>query len=208
MLRRLFLMLLLLSAATISFAQKSADYLVPYTVENKDGEFMGYKNRNGKVIIPAKFITVMTEKFYKMAIVLNKSFRWVGIDRNEKEVLEPVMYDNGPDYVQEGLFRFKEKYKMGFANLDGLKVIPARFDFVEPFDHGLAMYLIGGKMVPDQSGEHSTWEGAVGEGYINKYGQEFSKVGELRKGYRKAWIKATNQPVLLNGKGKVVKYYK
>lgn len=208
MLKRLFLIQMSLwFVTTLGFAQKTGDYLVSYTVENKDGELTGYKNRNGKVIIPAKFIAVMTEKFDKMAIVL-QNYKWVGIDRNEKVMLKPFIYDNGPDYVQEGLFRFEENGKMGFADLNGVKVVAARFDFVEPFSNGLARYLVGGKMVPDKSGEHSTWEGETGSGFINQYGQDFSEVKVRRGGYREAWTKGVKQHVLLNAKGRVVKTYK
>ncbi|QNK61152.1 WG repeat-containing protein [Pedobacter sp. PAMC26386] len=98
--------------------------------EIKDGELYGYKTRGGKIAIPAKFNSVDTDKFYKMTIVLWK-YEWVGIDRKEGVVLRP--------------FHFVEGGEMGFADLNGDRIIPATFDFVYPFKDGLADYVIGGR---------------------------------------------------------------
>lgn len=38
-----------------------------------------------------------------MAIVF-KNWEWVGIDKNENIILKPFIFDNGSDYLEEGLF--------------------------------------------------------------------------------------------------------
>ena len=53
----------------------------------------------------------------------------VYVDRQDRPVLRPFIYDNGPDFFQDGLARHVENGKMGFHD-EALKVvIPARYDF-------------------------------------------------------------------------------
>lgn len=128
-----------------------------------------------------------------MAIVLTQNHRWVGINAQGKVLLEPFIYDNGPDYVREGLFRFVENKKIGFANLNGQKIIPAQYSFVEPFEQGYARYYIGGERIYENGKAHSqiiaqsgtkgltdlhwSWGGKISEtGYINKKGRRFKKL--------------------------------
>lgn len=165
---------------------------------------MGYKNRNGKIVIPARFFPGYgLDTLYERIFVQGKD-GIQGIDRTGKVVLTPFIYDNGPDYIQEGLFRFVENGKIGFADANWKKVIPAAFDFVEPFKGGITKYTLGGQKVMD--GEHWYWSGGYDGGYINRSGQRFKKVGELKGKFREAWTLA-NEHVLLNAKGKIIKRY-
>lgn len=157
-------------------------------------ELYGYMY-NGKIKIKAKYISTYSDSLCNMAIVLDKEKGWLGIDKNDNTILVPYIYDNGPDYAEEGLFRFVENEKMGFATLDGQKIISAQFDFVTPFSDGYAEYSIGGeriyengktqKQIIDESGYeglidlHWTWGGKIAEtGYINKKGQRFKEKPE------------------------------
>ncbi|MFO1471223.1 MAG: WG repeat-containing protein [Turneriella sp.] len=95
---------------------------------------------------------------------------WVAINRKKKILYRPFIFDNGPDYVQEGLLRFVENGKMGFANEAGKKVIPAQFDFVYPFEKGRARFCNGCKAIKD--GEHSMMDEKTGTwGEIDKKGR-------------------------------------
>ncbi|MFT4094143.1 MAG: WG repeat-containing protein [Niabella sp.] len=131
------------------------------------------------------------------------------------------IYDNGPDYLEEGLFRFVENGKIGFANPDGLKIIDAKYDFATPFSNGIAEYYIGGeeiyengksrKQIIQESGykgladRHWTWGGDIKEnGCLNKFGQEFGKISALKNDKREAWTK-DGKHYLLNKKGKIIK---
>lgn len=130
----------------------------------------------------------------------------------------PFIYDNGPDYVEEGLFRYVENHKMGFADLNGQKIIQAKYSFVYPFKDGVAKYFIGGEEVFENgktrtemlkeggtSEMHWTWGGNITEtGYLNRYGQNFKKITTLKNGKRQAWT-INNKPVLLNKTGQIVK---
>lgn len=154
----------------------------------------GYKYK-GKIQIQAKYLSTYSDNLCNMAIVYDRGKAWVGIDKNDSIILTPFIYDNCPDYVEEGLFRFVENKKLGFATLEGQKVISAQFDFVSPFKNGYATYYIGGeriyengkteKQIMTESGYaglidlHWTWGGNIIEtGYINKHGQRFKEKEE------------------------------
>jgi hypothetical protein len=195
----------ILIVATLSFAQKGNDYLLSYQDASSGHELTGFKTKGGKIRIKAKYSHSYTDTFYTLAIVL-KDGEWIGIDRNGKILLKPFIYDNGPDYVVEGLFRFVEKNKMGFADPAGRKVIPAKFDMVTPFADGIAEYTLGGHKEMEKGGEHWTWTGGTEKGFINRSGQQFKKVEELKDNTRDAWT-SDNKHVLLNKEGKVIKRY-
>ncbi|MDV3746717.1 WG repeat-containing protein [Elizabethkingia anophelis] len=184
-------------------------------------ELYGYKTHKNVIKIPAKFISTYSDKLCKMAIVLDSKEGWIGIDKKGTIILRPYIYDNGPDYVEEGLFRFTEGKKIGFANLNGVKIITAQFDFVTPFKDGLAEYYIGGERIYengktaaqiDKDGGsledlHWSWGGNVTEyGYINKSGQRFKEIISLKKGVRQA-ITFQNKKILLDKKGQVINKY-
>lgn len=77
---------------------------------------------------------------------------WVYVNEKGKAVLRPFIYDNGPDYFEEGLARFVAKGKMGFHD-QSLKIwIPARYDFAFPFVDGKAKVGMDCKLIPH--GEH------------------------------------------------------
>jgi hypothetical protein len=110
-------------------------------------------------------------KFNKFGIayILYQS-RWVAINRKQKVLYEVFNYDNGPDYLSEGLHRFIENGKMGFANERGKKVIPANYDFVYPFSEGEAEFC--NQCVSVKMGEHSSHDRTKGIwGRINKKGK-------------------------------------
>lgn len=159
-------------------------------------ELLGYKY-DGEITIKAQYIFSYSDSLCNMAIVLDREKGWLGIDKNNKTILVPYIFDNGPDYVEEGLFRFVENEKLGFANLEGQKIISAQFDFVTPFRDGYAEYFIGGeriyengktrKQIIDESGNeglidlHWNWGGNITEtGYINKQGQRFKEIPAIK----------------------------
>lgn len=203
---RLFLLIIFIICGTLVFGQGNKEYLIVYEDTTSEQNLIGYKNRSGEIIIKPQFTTVYTDTMYVMAIVI-KDGNLVGIDRNEKILLKPFIYDNGPDYVEEGLFRFVEKNKIGFSDLNGRKIIKAKYDFAEPFHNGLSAYTLGGYKQFDKSGEHWWWVGGYESGFINKKGQEFSKVTELKNNQREAWTKK-GKYYLLNEEGYIIKNLK
>jgi len=148
----------------------------------------GFK-KAGKIKIKAKYLATYTDKLCHMAMVLDAEKGWIGIDKNDQILVVPYIYDNGPDYPEEGLFRVVANNKIGFADSTGKQLIPAQFDFVTPFRDGYAIYYIGGEKiyeggkteaqimadpVIEQGDLHWSWGGKIIEtGYINKKGRRF-----------------------------------
>jgi uncharacterized protein YegP (UPF0339 family) len=152
---------------TISFGQKREDYLISYIDTSSGQELIGFKSKNGKIIIKAEFYHTYTDTFYTVAIVLKNS-EWVGIDKNENILFNVYVFDNGPDYPSDGLFRIIKDSKIGYADLNGNIVIKPKLDCAYPFKNGRARVGIGCKVNSD--GEHSWWTG--GKWYsINKKGE-------------------------------------
>lgn len=77
---------------------------------------------------------------------------WVYVNDEGKPILRPFIYDNGPDYFEEGLARFVSKGKMGFHDQALNIQIPARYDFAFPFVDGIAKVGMDCEFIPD--GEH------------------------------------------------------
>jgi hypothetical protein len=200
----IFILSAFLFCAVTSFSQSEADYLVIYSDTDSGSELKGYQTPGGVTVIKAKYRIAYTDNFYKMAIVVRDDGELIAIDRNENIILYPFVYNNGPDYVYEGLFRFVENDKIGFANLNGDKIIPAVFDFAEPFSEGLAGYAMGGKKEFVHGDERWFWTDADENGYINKSGQRFSKIVKTENDERHAWTK-DRKHYLLDDKGFILK---
>ncbi|MDX1960923.1 MAG: WG repeat-containing protein [Leptospiraceae bacterium] len=106
---------------------------------------------------------------YGIGFIVTKEGKWFAINKKGKLLHEVFTYDNGADYVAEGLIRFVHNGKMGFINEKAKIVIPARFDFVEPFENGKANFCNGCET--EQVGEHKMFKKGTGTwGTINKQG--------------------------------------
>lgn len=151
---------ILLAALATARAQTK---LIPFET---DGAW-GYQNLEGTVVIPARYLMALEFTPGGIAAVATKK-GWAYIDTAGKAVIEPFVYDNGPDYFQEGLARFVVKGKFGFFNTQGGKVIPPQFDFAEPFAEGRAAVCKGCKK--EMQGEHAVWGGGRW-GYIDTSGK-------------------------------------
>lgn len=168
MLKTLFLTLttaLIFSAYSIA---QDDDYLIAFNDANH--EHVGFKNAAGDTIIPfGKYLYSYTDTLKSMAIVLHQELGWIGIDKDENILFHCFIYDNGPDYVEEGLFRIVKDDKIGFANEDGVIVIEPIYQCAFPFEGGKAQVALNCKSVPI-GGEYSKW---VSEEwlYIDKNGQ-------------------------------------
>ena len=146
---------------------------------------------------------------FKIAFV-TFNFKWIAIDRGDNIILTPYIFDNGPDYLKEGLFRYVDNNKIGFANMQGQKVIQATFDFVETFNSGLAAFNIGGQYKKIDE-EHSTWQGGLW-GFINKNGQvviepKYTNVYDFRGKHCEVWTQ-DGKRILIDKKGKIFKVFK
>lgn len=140
-----------------------------------------YLNERGDTIVPyGKYRYCQTDTIKKLGFVYEhkpKDARIICINNAGKELFYVFKYDNGPDYIQEGLFRImNEDGLVGFADSLGNVVIKPQFKFAYPFEHSKAKVTFSGenKVIPDSKGEkhyrdNSDWY------YINKNGKIINK---------------------------------
>ncbi|RKR11946.1 WG repeat protein [Flavobacterium sp. 90] len=171
--KKIFLLLLILNQFSV-FSQTDKLY---YFIE-KDS-LLGVKNQNGKIIIPAAYTLIPSiyDGILKEEIKGNLIPFWVikdGLkmyDRKGNFLFEPYMFDAGFDDFSEGYMRFVENKKLGFANRNGVKVIPAQYDWVSHMNFGFTEYCNGCYFDYSKDEEHPSIVGGTW-GYIDKNGVE------------------------------------
>ncbi|MCE3297090.1 MAG: hypothetical protein K0R65_2804 [Crocinitomicaceae bacterium] len=131
------------------------DYLVMVYDESKHQ--YGYKDSEGKMVIPfGKYEMCFTDTLRAYAVVVTGDGGMIAIDRNEKKLYDVFVYDNGPDYPSEGLFRFMKGEKIGYADeKTGKIVIDATYACAWPFENGVARVSMDCKK--EQDGENTIW---------------------------------------------------
>lgn len=137
----------------------------------------GYKNEAGKLVIPqGKYPHCFTDTFRNYAVVLDSGKGYVAIDRQEHAMYSIFIFDNGPDYPSEGVFRIVRDGKIGYADsATGKIAIKPIFACAWPFENGMAKVALDCQTRSD--GEHSTW---VSDRwfYINRAGVRTSRLGK------------------------------
>ena len=74
-------------------------------LEDADHRY-GYLNTKGDTVISfGKYDMCFTDTIKNFGIVLDKKLGFIGIDTKENVLFKVYVYDNGPDYIEEGLFR-------------------------------------------------------------------------------------------------------
>lgn len=104
------------------------------------GDDFAFVNRKGDTIISSEKIHyTFQDTITTFGIVLEKkTLDLIGINRKGERIFEVYMYDNGPDYISEGLFRIKKNGKIGFANENGKIIIEPQFECASNFQNGIA----------------------------------------------------------------------
>ncbi|MCD6116147.1 WG repeat-containing protein [bacterium] len=133
----------------------------------------GYINSKGDTIIPiGKYYYCYSDTIRNFGIVMEKGGRIIGIDKTDNELFDIFKYDNGPDYVSDGLFRIMKNGKIGYADMNGKIIIKPQFDCAYPFKNGLAK--VSKKCITEKKGEYSIWK-SNDWFYINKKGRAIKK---------------------------------
>lgn len=146
-------------------------YLVMLETGGEDD--CGYADPAGKIIVPpGKYAACLTDTLWHFAAVIKKEGGCVAIDKSGKELFEIYWYDNGPDYISDGLFRMKQDGKIGYADETGKIAISPQFACAEPFVAGKARVALNCKLVRD--GEMSVMESDEWF-YIDKNGKKISE---------------------------------
>lgn len=135
-----------------------------------------YLNEQGDTIVQYgryKFCQTDTIRDIGFVYENKQDARIICIDNQGKELFYAFQYDNGADYVREGLFRITDdKGLIGFADTLGNIVIKPQFKFAFPFKNGKAKVTFSGesKDVPDSNGEEHYWDSSDWF-YIDKKGK-------------------------------------
>lgn len=138
-------------------------------VEDEMGVRCGYVNQKGDTIIPlGKYPYCYTDTIRNIGFILRQDGTCKAIDQSGQEIYEVYWYDNGPDYVSDGMFRIKEKGKIGYADQDGTIRIKPQFDCANPFENGKARVAYQCRQIQD--GEHTIAESDTWI-FINKKGE-------------------------------------
>ena len=116
----------------------------------------GYANSQGDTVIEmGKYLNCFDDFLVHYAVVLFKDTldrKLIAIDRSENILFEVFWSDNGPDWLEDGLFRIIENGKIGYANEKGEIVIKPQFECAEQFSEGRATVTYECELIPQ--GEH------------------------------------------------------
>ena len=133
-----------------------------------------YLNEQGDTIVPyGKYKFCQTDTIRHIGFVYEnkQNARIVCIDNQGKELFYVFKYDNGPDYIREGLFRIMDENGLiGFADSLGNVVIKPQFKFAFPFKNGRAKVTFTGEEKTIFNEEHHEWVSNEWQ-YINKKGE-------------------------------------
>ena len=99
--------------------------------------------------------------------------KWVIMDDSKKTLYDVFIYDNGPDYPEDGLIWVVKNGKIGYADAETYAIVIApQFDCAFPFQEGKAR--VSNQCQTVQDGEHSVWESDAWQ-EIDKKGQILTK---------------------------------
>lgn len=131
------------------------------TVVQQDGvespNDVAFVNQNGDTLIPfGKYTFSFADTITHYGVVAGKNGELIAINPLGKELYSVFTYDNGPDYIEDGLFRIVENGKIGYADGEtGEIVIKPQYTCAFPFDNGKAK--VSTNCSEEQVGEYSEW---------------------------------------------------
>jgi hypothetical protein len=167
--RTRFILPILLFCISYSNAKSQTDYLYFIRDTTAKIETCGYINDKKHVVIPVgKYVFCYTDTIKTIGFVGKAQVGIVAIDKSGKELFNVYIFDNGPDYVVEGLFRIIDSAKqVGFADTYGNIVILPQFGDAKPFKNGFAAICMNGYFV------NEGYEAYIGGkwGFIDKTGK-------------------------------------
>ena len=138
----------------------------PQPFESGDGLF-GYRDASGREILPARYHAAMEFAPTGVAFVVDDN-GWACIDATGSVRLRPFVFDNGPDYPSEGVFRYVDGDRMGFSDDACRPTITAAWEFAGAFAEQRAPVCRGCTPV---HGEHAMPKGGKW-GFVDPSGRE------------------------------------
>lgn len=147
--------------------QKQSDHsvLIAYmsTEYPELGSSVCYLNEQGDTIVPfGKYHYGGSDTIRHIGFVMEPHKPgWTTINNKGEKLFYAFSFDNGPDYVEEGLFRIiNDEMLMGFADTLGNVIIKPQFAFVCPFKDGKAEVTYTGEK------RHWMIMGSIGPGKV------------------------------------------
>lgn len=128
-------------------------------VQRPADDACAYVSARGDTVISfGRYDMSVTDRFAAVAVVRQVGGDWVGIDRRERVLFRPFLFDNGPDYPAEGVLRVVGAAGLlGYADTaTGRVVLPPQYEAAFPFAHGRARVGRGCRLV--REGEHTAWD--------------------------------------------------
>lgn len=166
---------LLLICLVVSCSTRKETSLIKVNGIGNDeiSEKSGYINLKGDTVIPiGYYLNCLTDTIKHIGFVLTEAHQFVAINQNGEQLFEVYTYDNGPDYISDGLFRIIKNNKIGYADKWGKIIIKPQFECTTPFENGEAKVAYKCQLIED--GEHSIMESDHWI-YIDKKGREIIK---------------------------------
>jgi len=132
-----------------------------YSFEDPKTTKWGFKDKSGKLVIPAIYEHVYEFSPSGLAGVVapaKDGTPFLFLDPSGKAIARVFAFDNGPDYFQEGYARIVDDQKrMGFIDETGKIAIAPKFVFASPFCHGKSeVELDEGTYFIDRQGNKTT----------------------------------------------------
>lgn len=133
----------------------------------------GYANPQGEIIIPiGKYKYCFSDSLKNMAIVMDQDDVCKAVDRDMNILYEVKWYDNGPDFISDGLFRIIIGGKTGYADKEGNIIIQPLYACANPFEDGKAQVTLSCELIKE--GEYSRMESKEWF-YIDKTGKKIDE---------------------------------
>lgn len=133
-------------------------------------EVFGYVDQKGDIIIPyGQFAHSFSDTILTYGVVAERSGDLIGINQKGQRLYEVFLFDNGPDYLEDGLFRILRNGKIGYADATGKIAIVPQFACAHPFSGGRAKVALDCSVEKD--GEHVVTE-SDSWFYIDKKGDK------------------------------------
>jgi WG containing repeat len=154
---------------SIEFVCDSLGTLLRFSSDEEQEGQSGYVNLKGDIIVPTgKYVVCYTDTIVNFGVVINQRNMFIGIDSRGIELFEIYPFDNGPDYISDGMIRVVEEGKIGYANNCGDVTVPATYEGAHPFENGTARVALN--CTKESDGQHSWW---VSDNWIriNKRGE-------------------------------------
>ena len=148
-----FIFSIIVFATLTSFAQTNNNYLIRVCQDSicELGTPSGYINYKGDTIIRmGQYHYCYTDTIKYFGIVLDTSGQCLAINNLGQFLYNIKWYDNGPDYVSEGLFRIQIDGKTGYANTKGEIIIVAKYECTTPFEKGRAKVTYNCDLIDDR----------------------------------------------------------